>query len=449
MNDNPRNEAERGRPQGLSLFYGDDFLVKEELRGLIDAVLDSKLRATNLTIIEGGKLDAGVLEDQLYTPSLFGGDRVIVVEQTHLFMGKSNRGKLLEKTVSAWGSDDRARALSLVAQLVELSGLGAEELALGTDWIDDIGGQGADSSVRETLVAVGKAYVEERPGVQPTGQEARIREIIEAPIPEGAFLVFTSSGVDKRNKLYKLAEKHGRVVECAVRQEKYSPSMEKGFFEERVRHGLNKHGKKISSRALEKMRDKAGMDIRQLESEIEKLARYVGDRQEVTEEDVNQVLGDYHQAAFYELTQSLRTGDAATCLKALDSNLKIVDHPLQSLAGIANEIRRLIVAREILFTVFKPYWTKGMSYQNFRKVVGRVREEQPKKTGAEKYHLLSMKDYPLYLLLRDVQKFPMEKLTKAMEAILEADIAMKSSRLGSRAPGIIVERLLMEICSKN
>ena len=449
MSVNPRNDTEHGHPQGLFLFYGDDFLVKEELRGLIDTVLESKLQATNLTVIEGGKLDGVALADELYTPSLFGGDRVIVVEQTHLFMGKGDRGKLLDKTVAAWVSENRARAVSLLGQLIDLSGLGKEELVLGTDWIDDVGGQGADSSVRDTLAAVGKAYVEEGATIRPAGQEARIQEIIEAPIPEGAFLVFTSSGVDKRNKLYKSIEKHGRVVACAIRQEKYGPSMEKSFFEDRVRQGLEKHGKKISGRALEKMRAKSGTDVRQLESEIEKLARYLGDREEVTENDVSQVFEDYHQAAFYELTQSLRTRDAATCLKALESNLKIVDHPLQSLAGIANEIRRLIVAREALFTLFKPHWTKGMSYQSFRKVVGRVREGRPKKTGAEKYHLLSMKDYPLYLLLRDAQKFPMEKLIKAMDAVLEADIAMKSSRVGSRSPGIIVERVLMEICSRN
>jgi hypothetical protein len=58
-----------------------------------------------------------------------------------------------------------------------------------------------------------------------------------------------------------------------------------------------------------------------------------------------------------------------------------------------------------------------------------------------------MKDYPLYLYLRDAQKFPMEKLTRIMEAVLGADVLMKSSKLGAHAPRAILENLVLTICT--
>jgi hypothetical protein len=105
-----------------------------------------------------------------------------------------------------------------------------------------------------------------------------------------------------------------------------------------------------------------------------------------------------------------------------------------------------MVARELLFTVFRSSWKRGMTYQSFLPVLKKAREENPGLTQKGKLNLLTMKEYPLFLYLRDAQKFPMEKLTRIMEAILEADVMMKSSRLGSQAPKAVLENLVMTIC---
>jgi DNA polymerase III delta subunit len=55
-----------------------------------------------------------------------------------------------------------------------------------------------------------------------------------------------------------------------------------------------------------------------------------------------------------------------------------------------------------------------------------------------------MKDYPLYLLLRDAQRFPMKRLSDLMEAVLETEIMMKSSKLGNKSPQILLEHLVIK-----
>jgi hypothetical protein len=42
----------------------------------------------------------------------------------------------------------------------------------------------------------------------------------------------------------------------------------------------------------------------------------------------------------------------------------------------------------------------------------------------------------------------MERLIKIMEAILEADVMMKSTRVGNRSPEAIMENLVLTICGQ-
>ncbi len=210
---------------------------------------------------------------------------------------------------------------------------------------------------------------------------------------------------------------------------------------------LSRAGKEIAPEAIEKMYSRSGKEIRQLESELGKLVGYVGERRKITGTDVEALFSDSHEAAFFDLNNVLRTADIKRCLPALHENLKLVSHPLQTLASIATEFRRLMVAREMLFTVFRSSWKRGMNYQSFLPILKRVREENPGMAQKGKFSLLAMKDYPLYLYLRDAQKFPMGKLTGIMEAVLEADVLMKSSKLGAHAPKAILENLVLTICT--
>jgi DNA polymerase III subunit delta len=432
---------------GIYLFFGDEFLVKEQVNKLVDEFLDPKLRATNLMIFDGVSLDAAGLLSNVRTPSLFGGPRVIVIEQTTLFMGRTDERKLAAKAIEAWKAGERKAAFRAMGQLLNLAGLGPADIQHDPEWVNQILGDSARPDEGATLVRLAEAFLEDGRAAGVTGDETLIEDLVLSPLPEETVLVFTAPAVDKRKKIFKTVEQEGHVVECSVQQEKYGTGLEKSFFEERVRDVLSRAGKEIAPEALEKMYSRSGREIRQLESELGKLVGYVGERRKITAPDVEALFSDFHEAAFFDLNNVLRTADIKKCLPALHENLKLVSHPLQTLASIATEFRRLMVAREMLFTVFRSSWKPGMTYQSFLPVLKRVREENPGMTQKGKFSLLVMKDYPLYLYLRDAQRFPMEKLTRIMEAVLEADVLMKSSKLGAHAPKAILENLVLTICT--
>lgn len=434
-------------PESLYVFFGDEYLVKEQLQELISEVLEPDLRDTNLITLDGANLDIGALSLHLFTPSLFGGPRVVVVEQTAVFMTKTDRRKLIDKVLASWKGNERKSAFRAFAQLLSIAGMGPEDLSDGTRWATELLGSSARTDEVEALGRLAQSFLAEGKKADAGTDEAALEEILRDPFPEGTILILTALEVNQRSKLFKAVKKRARVVECTVRRERYGKQTERAFFDERVRGELARGGKTISHGALEKMYARSGNDMRGLHSELQKLIAYMGDRQQATESDVEELFTDSHEAAFFDFAAQLRTADLSKCLPALHENLKIMGHPLQTLAVTANEFRKLMAARELLFTVFRSSWRPGMDYRTFQSVAKAAREQYPQLTAKGKLNLLSGKDYPLFLALKDAQRFPMEKLIRIMEAILEADIMMKSSRLGSASPQTIMENLVIRICA--
>ncbi|MFC1836813.1 hypothetical protein ACFL2Q_19165, partial [Thermodesulfobacteriota bacterium] len=101
----------------VHLFFGDEFLIKEEVRKFAADYLDDDLKDINLIVLDGNRLDTSELSSHLLTPSLFGGTRLIVVDQTPLFLGKVDRNKLLAKVIDQWNKNDRKAAFKALGQL--------------------------------------------------------------------------------------------------------------------------------------------------------------------------------------------------------------------------------------------------------------------------------------------------------------------------------------------
>ena len=264
------------------MFFGDEFLVKEQVNKLVDDFLDPKLRATNLMIFDGVSLDAAGLSSHVRTPSLFGGPRVIVIEQTTLFMGRTDERKLAAKAIESWKAGERKAAFRAMGQLLNLAGLGASDVQHDPEWANQILGDSARPDERATLARLAEAFLEGGRAGRGNGRRGADRGPGSFPLPEGTVLVFTAPAVDKRKKIFKTVEQEGHVVECSVQQEKYGTGLEKSFFEERVRDVLSRAGKEIAPEAIEKIYSRSGKEIRQLESELGKLVGYVGERRKIT-----------------------------------------------------------------------------------------------------------------------------------------------------------------------
>jgi DNA polymerase-3 subunit delta len=445
--ENPASEGHvPASTKRIHLFYGEEFLVKQQVAQLIKDVLPEDVRDTNLITLDGANLDISLLSTHAFTPSLFGGPRMLLVEQTAAFQAGSDNTKALTKALQAWNSGDTKAAFRALGQYLALAQIPIAERP-ASEVVSEIRSMGTASSVQndEALARLVEAFIDSGAPPSSVGAEKALEEMLDRDLPEDLTLVFTADSADNRKKLFKIVAKRGAVTECSIQKEKYGSGLDRGFFDNKARETLSHAGKTIGRSALDKMYARCGAGMRTLNSELEKLITYLGDRENVTDRDVEELFSDFHQPSFFDLINGLHSGNLAKCVPALHESLKTAQHPLQIVGALAAEFRKIISARELLFTLLRPHWKTGMTYTGFTSMMNNLRSQQPGLLDKKKYKILSMKDYPLFRLLQSAQKFPLERLMGIMEAILQVDIRMKSSALASRAPEMILEDLLIKI----
>ena len=440
------------KDENLFLFHGDEFLIKQKVSNLIEHLLEPECRTTNLQVFDGSNFDIGDLVSHLLNNPLFGGNRLALVEQTTIFSGQGSIPKVLSRVVEAWKASDSKTAFRNLKQIMGLSGVKSEPGVSSENWLNEIDEiSKLDPLDRDIIFQAARAFSTEFSGSIKSGDENAIAELIQNRLPSDAYLIFTASAVDKRNRLYKLAEELGFVEELKPRFDRSYIKLDRTYFQQIVREFLLDYKKIISQEALDLAFARSGKDLRRIRSELEKLVNFVGNRNDINAHDVQQIFSDFHEAAFFDLNRAIRDSDSTKLMAALHENLKVVDHPLQTLAALASEFRKIIVARELLFTNFKSKWKPSMTFEEFAPIANRVRLQNPSvKNAKNKLDLMGQKDFSLFQLLKTAQFFTLERLTKIMEAILQADIQIKSSKLGSYSPEIILENLVLIISdSKN
>lgn len=399
-----------------------------------------------LTILDGASLDYGRLVNELSTPSLFCANKVVLIDQATFFVGSSNVEKLITKTCESWRAGEKKSSLRTFAQLLAIANIQAQTFEHDASFVEELVSSPLSDRDKQTLAEIASSITADSLPNRNMQDDSVVLNLISSPLPPGVTLVCTASVIDKKQKIYKALEKYGNVTELAPVQEKYSAGLQRNYFTKLVNDFLARHGKKITPDALNKMYERSGKDIRRIHSELGKMIAFIGDRAQISAKDVEDLFLDFHEPMFFDLVSVLRTSDPVKCLPALHDNLKLVSHPLQTLAAITSEFRKIIVAREMLFSLLRQEWRSNLTYDQFVKVMSNVRSTQIRGPKKSKFDLLSMKDYPLYLLLKNAQNYTMDRLTAIMEAILEAETLMKSTRIGSISPDSVMQDLVLKIC---
>jgi DNA polymerase-3 subunit delta len=432
----------------IYLFFGDEFLVKEQVESLVSRVLDIGLRATNLIVLNGPESGAGTLLSLVKTPSLFGDARVILVEDSTLFSGRKDHAKLLDRVADAARSQDSRAVMRYIGQLMHTSGVVASDILSGEDWLTAVSSQGLKPEIKEILLKAALEWAHSEKAQETSGSDDVLEDLLQSGFPDGTHLIFTALVVDKKKRSFKrLQEAGGVVTECNPVQEKFGPGLDRAYFQERVRSTLALSGKKVSGDAMAKMYALTGNNVRRLQSELSKLVSYVGDRTRIELSDVEALFEDFHEAAFFELSTAMRTGDIINCLKALHENMRLVPHPLQTLAIIVNEVRRLLIAKDLSRTLPASVWKPAMPYVKFKGLLDETLKADTKGEIKGKIKQSGMKPYTLHMCLEAAERFSDTDLADVMEALLEADILLKSSRLGKLGAQSLFETILFKICS--
>lgn len=172
-----------------------------------------------------------------------------------------------------------------------------------------------------------------------------LADYAEGP-PKDGYLVLLLNSVNRSYRLAKTVLANDGLVVC----NRIYPNQVMPWILDRV--GL--HGCKIDSAAAALLADFLGTDLGTIDSELEKLATYIGQRKSITADDVEAASLRDRGREIYDLTDAIGERNASEALVILDRLLEQSSHPSPILFSVSRHIRRLWAVKELLLNGLKP-----------------------------------------------------------------------------------------------
>jgi DNA polymerase-3 subunit delta len=480
LNDYLQNLKENQKAKGFAsvyLIYGEALLYKSALEILLDVLLPKKNRSFNCEVIDGANGHIKEVIERINTYSLLAETKVVAVCDSKIFYSKQDEGRLLQKAKEAYDTQNIKEAAKLLLSLLGILNLSFNDIS-ETNRIKTLKLDSGKSSDHEWLDKVIKFCKENNLFIPSEEYNVDIlQQAIEKGFPKRNHLVITTDMVDKRRKLFKIVKKIGMIIDCSVPKgdRRADKIAQEAVLSERMEVLLDRYEKTMDKGAYRTMYEMTGFDIGTFSDNLEKLISYVGDRKRITVEDVAFVLKRTKKDPIYELTNAITDRNIDNSLFFLNSLLMEKFHPLQILASMTNQIRKLLVIRDFAESPHGSSWYPGMQYAQFKnnimksvqgynkKLLDQIEDwddmlskdmdgdTQRKKKKRENKKRKPVTDleipdnpYPVYKMLIKSEKFTKKELIDDIEHLSQADFRLKYTK---QRPKIILEEAIFWICN--
>lgn len=185
-------------------------------------------------------------------------------------------------------------------------------------------------------------------------------------------------------------------------------------------------GKTAAHEAKVKLQELVGNDLRRVSNEIEKLITFVGDKNEIELDDVNQVSGWVKSFFEWEIADSLGKADFERSLMVLNNLFKEGAKPEYILGSMAKFFRDIFLAKLLL---------KEKSMDK-KAIFKEMRPHIPEKFG--NFYATKFREFFSF-----VEKFSMGDLNRVLAELEEVDLKMKTTSL---TPQTLLESFLFDYC---
>lgn len=428
-----RNIQEERGPRILLLF-GDDLRVAEACGVILECLVPLEQRGFNFERFDGRTTSWEQIETSLMTPPFLPGRKLLWVEGATYFYAREQSAELRQKVLDFWGNGKRDEASRLLLDLLAVEGWTQDRWDSLETAVPLLALLAADSNEEQEAVTALFNHCRGRPMdvARRKGAEAnRLGAMLDEGLPEWSFLLLTAAQVDRRTRLFKRFEELGAVLQLALERDKAGRISRDDLLDFLGRE-LRRADKNLDPRAKDMILARAGDDLRGLRRELEKLFLFVGDRNTIGVEDVALIIADQAGGWVFDLTRALGDRDTVAALNQLARLMAEGDHPLRILATVTAEIRRLLLARELLGGELAKFWRRGMSYGQF--------QEAAAKHG---FTAAGRNPYGDYMCLQRSERFTLEELRSLMMRVFEADLRLKSSAANGR---LVLEKLFLDMC---
>ncbi len=441
-------QIEQGSIAPIYLLHGEDYLVKSALAQLTANLIPESLQGTNLEVVDGSQADFRQVLDSVNTFSLFSGRKVVVVQDSRIFYSRTNLPALFAKSKETYEAGDVEGAAGLLLEVLSYAGWSLNDVAVGAWreipadlWQQAIGVEQKQEGM-EWLDTVAN-HASSREMKVPRRQDDV--SLLEAALTEGfpaeQCLLLTTDTVDKRRSLYRLIKEKGVVVDFSVVSgtSRQARSQQETILKNLAEETLSNAGKTIESAALTLLLERTGFNLWALKTQIEKLISFVGEEPLITLKQVEGMSHHFREEPLYELNNAVASRDCAASLLLLRRLLDQGYHPLQLLGSLANEVRRLLLAREFIDDHLAGNMDARMSYGRFQKSILPLIKE---KTGKDSL-LSNLHPFALHKTMVRSGSFQTADLINSLQHLFGADLTLKSTGIPERA---VMESLIIRLC---
>jgi len=423
-------EARAGGPVPVYLFDGDAFLSGRAAQELAAALVPEARRSLNLVELDAAAAPAEVAAE-LATVGLFGGAKVVLLAEPAFLASKEDQDEAFRRAREMWGQGRQREAARRLMALAAKAGWSAQELA-GDDR------PGAEDWERELAVGASWdpdfALAAARFAVEREMKAARddagaLDALLARGLPPGHVLLVAAGKVDGRLPLVKRLAAAGRRVSFQIEKEGR-------WDDERLVLGpvlealLAGTGKRVDRGAEARLAEIVGDDARTLASEVRKLAAFVGARQVIRADDVDEVVARVSEDKFFALGNAVEGRDLEKALAVLDRTLADGGSIHLVVGLLASTVRRMVEEKERARRVAGER-RLGDAREWERRVWPSVSEEE----RGEK------KPFGFWMKYQASLRFGRGDLLDALAGLAACDVAAKSGR----EPRPLVEGVLMRM----
>lgn len=237
-----------------------------------------------------------------------------------------------------------------------------------------------------------------------TKYRASLETYCAAPAESGC-LIFLCDSLPKNTRLYRVIAEKGEVIACEPLKGRALSS----WLSTRTRA---LYGKALSEQAATMLREYVGESPGALDAEVNKLAAYIGARNEIAAGDVAAVTGKHREENVFAVTDALAEGNATRALLSWEQVLATDrSAPGRAIGGLAWALRRLLDARR--------EWEAGA---DLRSLSGRLFVDPE-------------------VLKRRLERATVADLERQLSDLLEADLAIKT---GASTIELAVEKFIVK-----
>ncbi|MCH5268737.1 MAG: DNA polymerase III subunit delta [Lachnospiraceae bacterium] len=153
-------------------------------------------------------------------------------------------------------------------------------------------------------------------------------------MPDTTIMLFVEKEVDKRNRLYKYINKSGHVVEMKSMSAKDMKLWVVGL--------LNSEGKKIRESTVEYFLGLIDNSMHHIKNELDKLIAYVGEREEITKEDVDAIACVQVNGQIFQMMDAVASGNKKLTMKLYSDLLELRESPMVILSLLSRHFNILL-----------------------------------------------------------------------------------------------------------